>query len=362
MTLTIPQIGKYEIRRELGKGAMGVVYEGYDPILERFVAIKTILPAQLVKGEAVDVMARFRREAQAAGRLNHTGIVAVYDYGEVDTLPGASGASGLSGSAGESVPPGQTIAFIAMELVVGQQLRDHFDANECFTLDEVGRLMCDILAALTHSHGHGVIHRDIKPANLILLNDGRVKISDFGIARTETSELTRAGTVLGTPAYMSPEQLMGLRIDARSDLFSCGVVLYQFLTGEKPFDGNPATIMFKVMRDQPPPPSSKNSSLPAAWDKVVERAIAKMPEDRFQSAEEFAQAVREAMTHPATSTRLADPFAAVEPPANPTAPNHERDKTIIDRHRLRTYVLMGLAGVTAALLASALLLYLIVRR
>ena len=202
MALSITQLGKYEIRRELGKGAMGVVYEGFDPVLLRRVAIKTILPSQLVKGEAADIMARFQREAQAAGRLNHPGVVAVYDYGEAIasddqtriTMPGSGAAQSLEG---------ERVAFIAMEFVEGQELKDHFEANECFTVSESARIMGEILDALAHSHGRGVIHRDIKPANLIMLADGRVKIADFGIARTETSELTLAGTVLGTPAYMS---------------------------------------------------------------------------------------------------------------------------------------------------------------
>ena len=284
-------IGKYLIRRELGKGSMGVVYEGFDPVLQRRVAIKTILPAQLVRGEAADVLARFKREAQAAGRLNHPGIVGVYDYGEViaqDDQPRAEG------DASEAVA-GQRVAFIAMEFVEGRELKDHFDANECFSLPEVARIMLEILDALAHSHGQGVTHRDIKPANLIMLANGRVKIADFGIARTETSELTQAGAVLGTPAYMSPEQFQGMRVDLRSDIFACGVVLYQFLTGEKPFTGHPTTIMYKVLREDPTMPSALNVSLSGVWDAVLGKALAKHPDDRFQSAGEFAAAIREAL-------------------------------------------------------------------
>ena len=288
-------LGKYLIRRELGKGSMGVVYEGFDPVLQRRVAIKTILPAQLVRGEAADVLARFKREAQAAGRLNHPGIVGVYDYGEAVA---ADDLSRPDGDTSQSVA-GQRVAFIAMEFVEGRELKEHFDANECFSLVEVARIMGEILDALDHSHGKGVTHRDIKPSNLIMLTNGRVKIADFGIARTETSELTQAGAVLGTPAYMSPEQFQGMRVDLRSDIFACGVVLYQFLTGEKPFTGHPTTIMYKVLREEPLQPSALNVSLSAAWDAVLTKALAKHPDDRFQSAGEFAAAIHEALAlHP----------------------------------------------------------------
>ena len=285
------QLGKYLIRRELGKGSMGVVYEAFDPVLQRRVAIKTILPAQLARGEAADVLARFKREAQAAGRLNHPGIVGVYDYGEVLASDDPSQADH---DATVSMA-GQRVAFIAMEFVEGRELKEHFDANECFSLPEVARIMVEILDALAHSHGQGVTHRDIKPSNLIMLTNGRVKIADFGIARMETSELTQAGAVLGTPSYMSPEQFQGMRVDLRSDIFACGVVLYQFLTGEKPFTGHPTTIMYKVLREEPTVPSALNVSLSGVWDEVLTKALAKRPDDRFQSAGEFAAAIREAL-------------------------------------------------------------------
>ncbi len=312
MSLTITHLGKYEIRRELGKGAMGVVYEGFDPVLLRRVAIKTILPAQLVKGEAADVMARFQREAQAAGRLNHPGVVAVYDYGEaIASDDQASIVQPGTGLAGAVV--GQRMAFIAMEFVEGQELQDQFDANECYTVSESARIMGEILDALAHSHGQGVIHRDIKPANLIMLADGRVKIADFGIARTETSELTQAGTVLGTPAYMSPEQFLGQRVDARSDVFACGIVLYQFLTGEKPFTGNPTTIMYKVLREEAVPPRDLNLMLPEIWNVVLKTAMAKHPDDRYQSASDFAAAIRYALAQHGPGPLVAHPQLGLYP-------------------------------------------------
>ena len=284
------QLGKYQIRRELGKGAMGIVYEGFDPGIERIVAIKTILPSQLKGGEVSAVLSRFKREAQAAGRLNHPGIVAVYDYGEVVAETDHTMVAGAQPPLGG----GQRVAFIAMEYVKGRELKEYFDADERFALKDVERLMVEMLDALDHAHGKGVIHRDMKPANLIVLADGRVKVADFGIARLETSELTQAGTILGTPSYMSPEQFMGQAVDGRSDLFSCGVILYQFLTGEKPFTGNATTIMYKVLREEPLAPSTLNLTLPAAWDAVVKKAIAKVPADRFQSAREFADAIKAA--------------------------------------------------------------------
>ena len=277
---TLTKLGKYLIRRELGKGAMGIVYEGFDPVIERTVAIKTILPAQLNSAEVKDVLARFKREAQAAGRLNHPGIVAVYDYGEVVAEDDRTMVAGPEGQPAE----GERVAFIAMEFVKGKELKDYFDSNERFPLKEVERIMGEILDALDHAHSKGVTHRDMKPANLIMLADGKIKVADFGIARLETSELTQAGTVMGTPSYMSPEQFMGQTVDGRSDIFSCGVILYQFLTGEKPFTGNTTTIMYKVLREEPLPPSTLNLALPTAWDVVVKKAIAKSPADRFQSA------------------------------------------------------------------------------
>ncbi|WP_413895485.1 serine/threonine protein kinase [Rhodoferax sp.] len=293
------KLGKYEIRRELGKGAMGVVYEGFDPVIQRTVAIKTILPAALKGEEASDILARFKREAQAAGRLNHPGIVAVYDYGE-ETI---SDDHTMVANAQTIEAAGQRVAFIAMEFVKGRELRDFFEANERFALKDVERLMGEILSALGHAHSHGVVHRDMKPANLIVLADGKVKVADFGIARIEKSELTQVGTVMGTPSYMSPEQFMGQTVDSRTDIFSCGVILYQFLTGEKPFTGNTTTIMYKVLNEEPLAPSMLNVALPPAFDAVVKKAMAKSPVQRYQTAEEFFEGVKAAVaSHNADQT------------------------------------------------------------
>jgi serine/threonine-protein kinase len=268
------KLGKYDIEGELGKGAMGVVYKGKDPFIERFVALKTVR-TDLLKADDPEAttaqITRFKREAQAAGRLNHPNIVGIYEYGE-------DGAT----------------AFIAMEFIEGRDLKDCFDRNERFEIRTIVRIMDETLSALDYAHRHGIVHRDIKPANIMLTTAGVVKITDFGIARLESSNLTQAGAVMGTPSYMSPEQFMGQQVDARSDIFSAGAVLYQMLTGEKPFTGSLTTIMHRVLHSQPEPPSLLNVQIPRAFDQVVSKAMAKRPEDRYQSAAEFAQAIREA--------------------------------------------------------------------
>jgi predicted Ser/Thr protein kinase len=268
-------LGKYEIRRELGKGSMGVVYEAFDPLIERSVAVKIIRPDQLGPSQSVELLARLKREAQAVGRLNHPGVVAIYDYGEDASFGGTH------------------VAFIAMELIDGKELKHYFDNKHRFTPSDIARIMGEVLSALQHAHERGVTHRDVKPSNVILLRSGAVKMADFGVARLEKSELTQAGTMIGTPMYMSPEQILGMAgVDGRADIFSCGVMLYQFLTGEKPFTGSVTIVMQKVLNEEPPPPSQLNPSLSPAWDAVVRKAMAKKPADRYQSAAALADAIR----------------------------------------------------------------------
>jgi eukaryotic-like serine/threonine-protein kinase len=271
MSESAAKLGKYELRRELGRGAMGVVYEAFDPSIERIVALKTIRRDQLEGAQGQDVAGRFQREAKAAGRLNHPNIVSIYDFGE-----------------------DHGTLFIAMEFVSGRELKSYFDNNERFPLTDIVRVMSQLLDALAYSHQYGVVHRDIKPANIILLPGSGVKVADFGIAHIESSQFTQAGTVLGTPAYMSPEQFMGQTVDGRSDIFSAGVVLYQFLSGERPFSGTATTIMHKVLMEDPLPPSMLNVQAPKPFDAVIKKAMAKRPEDRFQTAREFADAIRAA--------------------------------------------------------------------
>ena len=286
----IGHIGKYEIRREIGRGAMGVVYEAYDPLIKRMVALKTIRPDQLAGEDSAAMIARFRREAQAAGRLNHPNIVAIYDFGE---------------EAGTS--------YIAMEFVQGRELKACFEANERFRIADIVRIMTQILGALDYSHRQGVIHRDIKPANIFLLPDGNVKVGDFGIAHIDTSNLTQVGTVLGTPSYMSPEQILGLPVDGRSDLFSAGVILYQFLTGERPFAGSSTTTMQKVLKEEPLPPSTLNVQVLPVMDAVVRQALAKQADARYQTAQEFADAIRAAAPATTAPAATAVPIGSTDP-------------------------------------------------
>ena len=293
----LPQkLGKYEIRRELGKGAMGVVYEGWDAGIGRRVALKTVRRDQLEGGEAAELLSRFKREAQAAGRLNHPNVVAVYEYGEDEGT-----------------------AFIAMEYIEGRELKDIFDKSERVKLPDVLQLMTQLLEAIGHAHANGIVHRDIKPANVFLLADGRLKVGDFGIARMESSNLTQAGSVLGTPAYMSPEQFMGQTVDGRSDLFSAGVILYQFLTGEKPFTGQLTTIMHKVLKEEPIAPSELNVQVPPGFDGLIRKALAKRPDDRFQNAQAFIAALQTAVNQPGVDNDAtligtsADPDATLLP-------------------------------------------------
>jgi serine/threonine-protein kinase len=269
------------------------VYEGWDPMIARRVALKAVRRETLDRTDADQMLERFRREAQAAGRLNHPNVVAVYEYGE---------------------DPDGT-AYIAMEFVEGEELKDAFDRLQDFPLNEVVRIMGELLGALGHAHAFGIVHRDVKPANIFMLKDGRVKFGDFGIARLESSNLTQLGSVLGSPAYMSPEQFMGQRVDGRSDLFSAGVILYQFLTGEKPFLGQLTTIMHKVLKEDPIAPSELNFQVPAVFDRVVRKAMAKRPDERYQTAQEFSEALLSAMSGLEISPQVAkaQPEAFREP-------------------------------------------------
>jgi serine/threonine protein kinase len=263
------QIGKYTVTRSLGKGAMGMVYEGFDPVIERKVAIKTILAEYLEAAEMEEALARFKREAQAGGRLLHPGIVGVYEYGTDGGM-----------------------AFIVMEHVEGQELKRILATGMRYEVIEIFEIMKQLLTALDYSHKQGVVHRDIKPANLMVLAGTKVKIMDFGIARLESSSLTQVGTVVGTPTHMSPEQLMGLPADGRCDLWASGVILYELLTGISPFLADtPATVMHNVLQSEPVPPSTLKPGLPKGFDGIVQRALAKKPDDRFQTAREFQAAM-----------------------------------------------------------------------
>ena len=296
------KLGKYQVRREVGRGGMGIVYEGFDPNIDRRVALKTFINEFFDGTQSDNLLTRLRREAQAAGRLSHPNIIAVYDYGE-DVTKDDAGAE-------------HTTAYIAMEFVEGRSLENYFQAHERFPMAEVTRIMSELLDALEYSHEHGVVHRDIKPANIILLKNGTVKVADFGVARIESSTLTQVGTVLGSPNYMSPEQFMGQTVDGRSDLYSAGVVLYELLTGELAFTGAYTTIMHKVLNESASPPSALNVQVPKACDALLARAMAKRPDERFQTAAEFKQAL---LSLASSNTIAANTAAAASAGSGPSA-------------------------------------------
>jgi eukaryotic-like serine/threonine-protein kinase len=262
-------LGKYQVQSVLGKGAMGVVYKAFDPHIERTVAIKTVRKDLVDPDLANQFMARFKNEARAAGRLHHPNIVGVYEYGEDDM-----------------------VAFIAMEYIDGTGLREYLNRKARFELGQLLAITSQLLQALDFAHARGVVHRDIKPANLILTTGGALKVADFGIARIDTTTLTMTGMVMGTPSYMSPEQCQGKDSDHRSDLFSAGVVLYELLTGERPFRGSPEMIAYNICNETPRPPSQLSPlNIPEAIDDVIATALAKSPDARFQNAHAFNNAL-----------------------------------------------------------------------
>ncbi|MGB6250637.1 MAG: serine/threonine-protein kinase [Terriglobales bacterium] len=257
------RFGRYEILAELGRGAMGVVYKARDPRINRVVAVKTVSLIGLAPDEEREYRERFAREAEAAGRLSHPGIVTIFDVGE---------------------EPESHAPYIVMEFVGGQSLDKLLsDSDHKLPVETALQLTLELAEALDCAHGQGVVHRDLKPANILLTEDGHAKIADFGIAKLNLANQTLAGRALGTPAYMSPEQLNGDAVDGRSDLFSLGVVLYTMVTGHRPFQGNSAvTVSFKVVNRDPLAATLLNAELPKGLDFIIDRAIAKEPALRYQ--------------------------------------------------------------------------------
>ncbi|MGE7990112.1 serine/threonine-protein kinase [Pseudomonas sp. NPDC089554] len=290
----LERVGKYRIDSVLGKGAMGTVYKAFDPHIARVVALKTIRKELLGDSQQQQMVSRFQNEAQAAGRLSHPNIVAVYDYGEDDG-----------------------VAYIAMEFVDGIALNTRLQNQQPRRLAQVIGWMRQLLEALHYAHAKGVIHRDVKPANLIITSDDQVKVTDFGIARLDTSVLTQTGSMIGTPSYMSPEQFCGELVDGRSDVFSAGIVLYQLLTGERPFSGSATMVMQQILNQSPVPPSSLNPTLDPQFDLLIGQALAKRPDERFASARAFLVAL-EALSGPQTlaSVELDDDCTRLMLPAS----------------------------------------------
>lgn len=269
------KLGRYEVVRELGKGAMGIVYLAKDPLIGRLVALKTIRPAAHADDdETKEFQQRFVREAQAAGILNHPAIVTVHDIGQDD-------ASGVS--------------FIAMEYVEGQNLKEVLAQGRPLTFDDIGEIIAQIADALDFAHSKGIVHRDVKPANIILVEGNRSKIMDFGIAKIASgaANLTSTGQFLGTPNYMAPEQIKGAPVDGRTDIFSLGICLYECLTRRKPFGGDSLTsISYKIVHEPFPPLHEINPQIPDGYDDVVSMCLAKEPAKRYQRAKEMAAALR----------------------------------------------------------------------
>jgi serine/threonine-protein kinase len=301
----ITKLGRYEIKGVLGKGAMGLVYDGRDPQLDRRVAIKTIITKNLDEATAKHYAMRFKREVRAVAKVSHANIVQVYDFGTEGDLN-----------------------YIVMEYIQGKELKDTFDSKQRFDLETIFRMMGELLEALYFAHQAGVVHRDIKPANVMVDTKGHIKLADFGVARVNDpdaeGEKTRVGSIIGTPSYMSPEQTQGQTIDHRTDLFSAGIVFYQLLTGVKPFDGTGWGLAKKIIQDDPVWPSTI-LEVPPTFDRVVGKALAKDPDQRYQTAREFAEDLKRlAAGKDPKAPPLAAPKAAAPAPS-PTASTAGRE-------------------------------------
>ena len=344
---TTQRLGRYELLSELGQGAMGVVYKARDPVLDRIVAVKTI-NLTLPKDELSEYEARFYQEARAAGALNHPNIVTIYDIGR-----------------------SERVAYMAMEFLEGEELRSILSSHEPLPADLALDIAAQVADGLAYAHDRHIIHRDIKPANIMLVHDGQlVKITDFGIARMRSNEVkTMTGMILGSPKYMSPEQVAGRRADYRSDLFSLGVVLYEMLTGGPPYEADSIHgIMYRIMQTTPPPPSAKNSQLPQVVDLILTKALSKAPEDRYQDAREFARDLRECrdtllgklsgparvatslrgQPQAAPATRSSDKVTAVKAPTADAAPEQEAKGLALSKAFDSYEATMKLAALTSA--------------
>jgi serine/threonine protein kinase len=264
--MVIEKLGRYVIVEEIGQGAMGVVYKAVDPLIDRTVAIKTI-NLDLSKEELANFEKRFQREVQSAGKLNHPNIVTVYDVGRTEG-----------------------VAYMAMEFLEGKELREILDSGVVLPIEKITHIASQVADGLGFAHEHGIVHRDVKPANVMVMKNGLIKITDFGIAQMSSASRTMSGMVMGSPKYMSPEQVVGQAVDGRSDIFSLGVVLYEMLAGKTPFSGdNISAIMYQILNDEPIPPKAFNQNIPDSINFIVLKALAKHPDKRYQNAKEMAR-------------------------------------------------------------------------
>ncbi|HEX6919463.1 MAG TPA: Stk1 family PASTA domain-containing Ser/Thr kinase [Actinomycetes bacterium] len=344
MTTGLPQQlgGRYELGDLLGRGGMAEVHVGRDTRLGRSVAIKMLRP-DLARDPSFQ--ARFRREAHSAAALNHPAVVAVYDTGE-DQLDG------------------NPVPYIVMEYVEGSTLRDLLASGNRLVPERAMEIVDGILAALAYSHQHGIVHRDIKPANVMLTRSGEVKVMDFGIARAvadTSATMTQTSAVIGTAQYLSPEQARGEKVDARSDIYSTGCLLYELLTGRPPFVGDsPVSVAYQHVREEPVPPSSLDADVPAAADAIVLRALTKDREQRYQTADEMRADIRRALDGrpvaapvPAPATeRLGPPVAMAGTTTLPAVSEGEEPERRDRGGRALAYALLGLAVVAVFVIAA----------
>ena len=321
---TMEKIGKYKVIEVLGKGAMGIVYKALDPDINREVAIKTVHFEMATEGaQQEEVQSRFMREAQAAGRLTHPNIVMIYDVGREGDM-----------------------TYIVMQCIEGRSLAKVIGSGERVAPDYIVRLMTQVCQALDYAHQKGIVHRDIKPANILIDHSGNPFLADFGVARMDTSTVTQTGTVMGTPSYMSPEQVMGKRIDKRSDIFSLGVILFELLSGKRPFDGESiTTVMYRIVHESPRSLRDMLKDVPPGFDFIVSKALAKDPEQRYQSCLEMAYDLSNVATLP-TSTMTME--------AGPMSPT----KTLKIKEPKRKTGLVAAAAVVVLVAAAAAVYFL----
>lgn len=337
------QLGRYQLIAEIGRGSTGVVYKAKDPIIDRVVAIKTIDFRRLGEGQA-SAQARFFQEAKSAGRLSHPNIVTIYDAGEA-----------------------QGCAYIAMELLEGLSLREMLDEGLPVSVGRALEIAAQIARGLAYAHEHGIVHRDVKPANVILVGSRRAKITDFGIARLATGNVTADGELAGSPKYMSPEQVRGEALDGRSDIFSLGAMLYEMMIGKPPFDGESVSaIMQAVLTHEPPAPSALNAQVPPEVDRLVLRMLAKQPEDRYPSTRTLLREVATLLKrHNPKSDSSADAPLRLKSRRREQRESKEGEATVVmdgsarnmppSKRRglpLATFYGMGLAGVAVLMAAG----------